>query len=53
MAGILTGMDDRDVGDVGTMCGLDGEVVVYTEVGHVFSRCVTAAWLLEVSAGTA
>ena len=23
------------------MCGLDGEVVVYTEAGHVFSRCVT------------
>ena len=23
------------------MCGIDGEVVVYTEAGHVFSRCVT------------
>ena len=22
-------------------CGLEGEVVVYTEAGHVFSRCVT------------
>ena len=24
------------------MCGLDGEVVVHNEAGHMFSKCVTA-----------
>ena len=29
------------------MCGLDGAVVVYTEAGHVFSRCVTTHYPLK------